>query len=58
MAAQFLTTMPPLIKRPFTPQELGRSVAFFPLVGLGLGLTLAGLNVLLGVTAPGDLLLE
>lgn len=46
VAAQFLTTMPPVIKRPFTNQELGRAVAFFPLVGLGLGLILAGLNAL------------
>ena len=52
VAAQFLTTMPPLIKRPFTPQELGRSVAFFPLVGLGLGLVLAGINALLSLLFP------
>ena len=52
VAAQFLTTMPPVIKRPFTNQELGRAVAFFPLVGLGLGIVLAGVNALLNLLFP------
>lgn len=43
-AVQFLTIMPPLIRRPFTPAELGRSVAFFPLVGFLIGGILAGLD--------------
>lgn len=36
-AFQFLTIFPAVIRRPFTPQELGRSVGFYPLVGLALG---------------------
>ena len=55
VAAQFLTTMPPVIKRPFTNQELGRAVAFFPLVGLGLGLVLAAINALLNLLFPPNL---
>ena len=43
-AVQFLTVMPPLVRRPFTPEELGRSVGWFPLVGLLLGGLLAGLD--------------
>jgi adenosylcobinamide-GDP ribazoletransferase len=43
-AVQFLTLAPPLVRRPFTPEELGRSVGWFPLVGLLLGSLLAGLN--------------
>ncbi len=55
VASQFLTTMPPVIKRPFTDQELGRAVAFFPLVGLGLGLILAAINALLNLLFPPNL---
>lgn len=36
-AFQFLTVFPPLITRPFTLPELGRSTAYYPLVGLVLG---------------------
>lgn len=36
-AFQFLTTFPAIIRRAFTPQELGRAVGYFPLVGLVLG---------------------
>ncbi len=43
-ALQFLTVIPPLLRRPFAPQELGRSVGWFPAVGLLLGGCLAGLN--------------
>lgn len=43
-ALQFLTIVPPVVRRPFTPAELGRAVGFFPLVGLLLGGVLAGLN--------------
>jgi adenosylcobinamide-GDP ribazoletransferase len=43
-AVQFLTLVPPLVRWPFTPQELGRSVGWFPLVGLLLGGLLAGLD--------------
>jgi adenosylcobinamide-GDP ribazoletransferase len=43
-AVQFLTVAPPLVRRPFSPEELGRSVGWFPLVGLLLGGLLAGLD--------------
>jgi adenosylcobinamide-GDP ribazoletransferase len=43
-AVQFLTVMPPLVRRPLTPEELGRSVGWFPVVGLLLGGLLAGLD--------------
>ncbi len=51
-ALQFLTVMPPLVRRPFTPDELGRSVGWFPFVGLLLGAILAGLDRLLGRAFP------
>jgi adenosylcobinamide-GDP ribazoletransferase len=51
-ALQFLTVMPPLVRRPFTPLELGYSVGWFPLVGLLLGALLAGLDWLLALAFP------
>lgn len=39
-ALQFLTVMPPLIRRSFTPRELGDAVAWYPAVGLLLGAVL------------------
>ena len=36
-AVQFLLVSPAFIKRPFTAQELGAAVGFYPLVGLILG---------------------
>jgi len=36
-ALQFLTILPPLVRRPFTPQELGRSLSFYPMVGFLIG---------------------
>lgn len=60
IAIQFLTIIP----LPFTPRweenDLGRSMAFFPLVGLTLGGLLSGADFLLGQYLPrplGDLLL-
>jgi adenosylcobinamide-GDP ribazoletransferase len=41
-ALQFLTIVPPVIRRPFTPEELGRSVGWFALVGIVIGLALVG----------------
>lgn len=41
---QFLTIFPTLIKRMFTPQEMGRAVGWFPLVGVVLGFALFGVN--------------
>jgi adenosylcobinamide-GDP ribazoletransferase len=51
-ALQFLTVLPPLVRRPFTPAELGRSVGWFPLVGILLGAILAGLDWLLAWAFP------
>jgi adenosylcobinamide-GDP ribazoletransferase len=51
-ALQFLTVVPPLVRRPFTPAELGRAVGYFALVGALLGAGLAGLDALLGRLFP------
>jgi cobalamin 5'-phosphate synthase/cobalamin synthase len=51
-AVQFLTVAPPLVRRPFTAQELGRSVGWFPLVGALIGGFLAGSDWLLGLAFP------
>ncbi|MGE3806871.1 MAG: adenosylcobinamide-GDP ribazoletransferase [Gemmataceae bacterium] len=51
-ALQFLTVFPPLVRRPFAPAELGRAVGWFPLVGLGLGALLGGLDRLLTPVPP------
>ena len=45
-AVQFLTVVPPLLRRPFTPRQLGASVAFFPFVGALLGMLLATIDAL------------
>ena len=47
-AFQFLTILPPVVRRPFTHEELGRAVGFYPLAGLGLGAVLAALAWLSG----------
>ncbi len=36
-AFQFLSIFPAVIRRPFTEKELGRSVGYYPLVGLAIG---------------------
>ncbi|MDP2948873.1 MAG: adenosylcobinamide-GDP ribazoletransferase [Chloroflexota bacterium] len=51
-ALQFLTVAPPLVRRPFTPEEMGGAVGYFALVGLLLGGLLAGLNWLLRMALP------
>jgi cobalamin 5'-phosphate synthase/cobalamin synthase len=51
-AIQFLLISPAFVRRPFTPTELGRSTAFFPLVGLLLGGGLAGADLLLAYVFP------
>jgi adenosylcobinamide-GDP ribazoletransferase len=43
-AFQFLTIFPAIIKRMFTSQEMGRAVAWFPLVGIVLGFLLYVVN--------------
>ena len=54
-ALQFLTLVPPIVRRPFTPQELGRAVGFFPLVGTLVGVLLAGLDGLISPALPAQL---
>ncbi len=51
-ALQFLTLCPPIIKRAFTGRELGRAVAYYPLVGLLIGLILAASNYGLSLIVP------
>lgn len=51
-ALLFLTVLPLAAVSPGSTRELGRSMAYFPLVGLGLGLLLAGANYLLGIFFP------
>ncbi len=41
-AFQFLSILPAVIRRPFTEKELGRSVGYYPLVGLAIGSVLFG----------------
>src|SRR5512140_2863519 len=43
-AFQFLTVCPTIIRRLFTAEEMGRSVGFFPIVGLFLGGILLGVD--------------
>jgi len=47
-AIRFLTIIPIPWRRPESPEAVGRSQAYFPLVGLGLGLALVGLDQGLG----------
>lgn len=49
-ALQFLTSVP--IRRDFHPEQLGRATTCFPVVGLIIGLILAGLNWVLGLILP------
>lgn len=46
-ALQFLTVTPPILRRAFSAQEMGHAVGWYPLVGLLLGLVLAGATALL-----------
>jgi adenosylcobinamide-GDP ribazoletransferase len=43
-ALQFLTIVPPVLRRMFTPPEMGRAVGFSPLVGVLLGGLLLGID--------------
>ena len=49
-AFQFLTLLP--IKRSFNAEQIGRSTVFFPIVGIVIGLVLAGVNYLLILILP------
>jgi adenosylcobinamide-GDP ribazoletransferase len=51
-ALQFLTVVPPVVRRPFTAAELGRAVGWFALIGLILGAFLAGADYALGGVLP------
>ena len=51
-ALQFLTTIPIPWRREFSPEELGRSAGYFPVIGLIIGLILVGLNWLFGLILP------
>ncbi len=54
-ALQFLTLIPPIVKRPFTTKELGQAVGFYPLVGVIIGALLAGSHYGLNLIAPTSL---
>jgi adenosylcobinamide-GDP ribazoletransferase len=51
-ALRFLTSIPLPGKHEATPEQLGRATSYFPVVGLILGLVLAGLNWLLDFILP------
>lgn len=51
-AFQFLTILPPIVRRSFTKEELGQSVGFYPLVGLALGGAILGLDIVLRLALP------
>lgn len=51
-ALLFLTVLPLPAGPPGSARELGRSLAYFPLIGLGLGLLLAGANHAVGLFFP------
>jgi adenosylcobinamide-GDP ribazoletransferase len=54
-ALRFLTIMPLPGHREIGPEEVGRSIVYFPLVGLIIGLLLVFLNWLLGLALPASL---
>jgi len=51
-ALRFLTSIPIPFKREASPEQLGRATAYFPVVGLILGLILIGLNWVLLLILP------
>ena len=51
-ALQFLTIVPLPFRRETSPEDVGGSTAYFPLVGLFIGLILAGLNWLFSLFLP------
>jgi len=54
-ALRFLTIIPLPGRREVSPEEVGRSIVYFPLVGLIIGLILVGLNWLMGLFLPSAL---
>ncbi|MEE9520704.1 MAG: adenosylcobinamide-GDP ribazoletransferase, partial [Dehalococcoidales bacterium] len=53
-ALRFLTILPVLRRREVAPEELARSTGYFPLVGLIIGLILAGAYWLLQFILPSN----
>jgi len=53
-AFQFLTIFPTIIRRMFSSREMGRAVAWFPLVGLVLGSLLYGVHSLVQIIFPAN----
>jgi len=51
-ALNFLTILPVPLRRAVSPEELGRSLGYFPVVGIIIGLILIGLNWLLSLILP------
>jgi adenosylcobinamide-GDP ribazoletransferase len=51
-ALQFLTSIPVTLKRELSQEQLGRATAYFPVVGLVIGVILAALNWLLYFILP------
>lgn len=51
-ALKFLTIIPLPWWHEVSPEEVGRSIGYFPVVGITVGLILAGLNWLLGLLLP------
>ncbi len=51
-ALRFLTIIPFPFRREISREEVGRSVAYFPVVGVIIGLMLAGLNWILSLFLP------
>jgi adenosylcobinamide-GDP ribazoletransferase len=51
-AVQFLTSIPIRLKRELVPEQLGQNTLWFPLVGLGIGGILAGLNWVFNLILP------
>ncbi|MFC1936325.1 adenosylcobinamide-GDP ribazoletransferase [Chloroflexota bacterium] len=52
VALQFLSVMPPVIRRAFTDEELGAAVGYFPFVGLVIGAGITGSFFLLSAYLP------
>ncbi len=54
-ALRFLTIIPLPGRREVSPEEVGRSIVYFPVVGVIIGLILVGLNWLLALCLPAAL---
>ena len=56
VALGFLTVIPSPLRREATPQEWGRSLIYFPIIGLGIGGILYGLDRLFALFMPSALI--